>query len=69
MKRSYQAWIVEAAWRVPGGRGLATASYVYSKTKGSVEMTEDYGKSNDFDMYPGTSRTATATSPPTCGTR
>ena len=52
LRRSFYAWIVEATWRDPGGRGLAAASYTYSKARGSLELSEFFGSSLDFDFYP-----------------
>ncbi len=52
LRRSYSGWMLDASWRVPDGRGLVLASYVYSEARGSLELWERAGQSPDFDYYP-----------------
>ncbi|MEO8053857.1 MAG: TonB-dependent receptor [Acidobacteriota bacterium] len=52
LARTFYGWILSAAWKDPKGRALAAASYMYGKSRGSLEYTDFFGSSPDFDFYP-----------------
>lgn len=52
LKKNYYGYQFQIDWRLPNGRGLVNASYVYSKSRGSTDAGSTQYIGGDFDYYP-----------------
>ena len=52
LTKDYYGYQFQIDWRLPNGRGIVNASYVYSKSRGSTDAGSTQYIGADFDVYP-----------------